>query len=147
LPDHRDAIGERLALNAPVPEIEVTYDGACPVCRSVVHRLKVRPGERITLIDARAAPDRVAALAARGLDLDEGIVVKAGEAYFFGAEATRYLAGLHAPAGWLERLAAWSFGSPRRAALAYPLFRALRRLLLVMLRRPPISGERDRGRR
>jgi predicted DCC family thiol-disulfide oxidoreductase YuxK len=134
-------------VSTPVQEIEVTYDGACPVCRSVVHRLKARHGERITLIDARLAPDRVAALAARGLDLDEGIVVKAGEAYFSGAQATRYLARLHAPAGWPERFAGWSFGSPLRAALAYPLFRALRRLLLVVLRRPPISGERGRGRR
>jgi predicted DCC family thiol-disulfide oxidoreductase YuxK len=122
----------------PLNDIEVTYDGACPVCRSVVHRLKARHGERIALIDARAAPDRVAALAARGLDLDEGIVVKAGEAYFSGAEATRYLARLHAPAGWLERFAAWSFGSPRRAALLYPLFRTGRRLLLFLLGRTPI---------
>ena len=121
-----------------MPEVEVTYDGACPVCRSVVHRLKARHGERIALIDARAAPDRVAALAARGLDLDEGIVIKAGESYFSGAEATRYLARLHAPAGWVERLLARGFASPRRAALFYPLFRALRRVLLFLLGRAPI---------
>lgn len=118
------------------------------MCRSVVHGLKARhDGQRISLIDARAAPEQVAKLAARGLDLDEGIVVKAGEAYFSGAEATRYLARLHAPAGWLERFAAWGFGSPRRAALVYPLFRALRRVLLVALRRPPINGGEGRGRR
>jgi predicted DCC family thiol-disulfide oxidoreductase YuxK len=120
-------------------EIEVTYDGACPVCRSVVQRLKARHGEpRISLIDARAAPDRVAMLAARGLHLDEGIVVKAGESYFSGAEATRYLARLHAPAGWVEKLLARGFASPRRAALLYPLFRTLRRLLLFLLGRAPI---------
>jgi predicted DCC family thiol-disulfide oxidoreductase YuxK len=119
-------------------DIEVTYDGACPVCRSVVRRLKARHGEEITLIDARATPDRVAALAARGLDLDEGIVVKAGESYFSGAEATRYLAGLHVGASWLDRLFAWAFGSPRRAAFLYPLFRAGRRLLLFLLGRTPI---------
>lgn len=120
-------------------EIEVTYDGACPVCRSVVHRLKARAGERrISLIDARAAPEQVAALAARGFDLDEGIVVKAGESYFSGAEATRYLARLHAPAGRVERMFAWGFRSTRRAAFFYPLFRALRRLLLFLLRRTPI---------
>ncbi|MGH8724121.1 MAG: DCC1-like thiol-disulfide oxidoreductase family protein [Burkholderiales bacterium] len=136
LPDHRQS---GLRLSAPVPEIEVTYDGACPVCRSVVRRLKMRHAEpRIALIDARAAPDQVAALAARGLDLNEGIVVKAGESYFSGAEATRYLAGLHAPAGRLERLFGWGFGSPRRAAIAYPIFRAGRRLLLLLLRRQPI---------
>lgn len=119
--------------------IEVIYDGACPVCRASVHRLKPRDdGPRITLVDARAAPDRVEELAERGLDLDEGIVVKAGESYFSGAEATRYLAGLHAPAGWLERLAAWGFGSARRAAFVYPLFRAGRRLLLFLLGRRPI---------
>lgn len=128
-------------LSAPTPEIEVTYDGACPVCRAVVHRLKARPGgSRIALIDARAAPDQVEALAARGLDLDEGIVVKAGESYFSGAEATRYLARLHAPAGRLERFFAWGFGSRQRAVLAYPIFRAFRRLLLFLLRRRPIAG-------
>ena len=120
-------------------EIEITYDGACPLCRSAVQRLKTRSGEqRISLIDARAAPDKVAALAARGLDLDEGIVVKAGGEYFSGAEATRYLAGLHAPAGWVEKVLARSFASPRRAALFYPLFRAFRRMLLFLLGRAPI---------
>jgi predicted DCC family thiol-disulfide oxidoreductase YuxK len=149
LPDHCHAIRQRCSvLNVPVPEIEVTYDGACPVCRSVVQRLKARSGEqRISLINARAAPDQVAALAARGLDLNEGIVVRAGESYFSGAEATRYLARLHVPAGRLERLAAWCFGSRRRAALAYPLFRAFRRLLLFVLRRSPIRVDRGRGRR
>ena len=122
------------------PQIEVTYDGACPVCRSFVHRFKPSDGDvRIALIDARAAPDRVAALAARGLDLDQGIVVKAGGSYLSGAEATRYLAGLHASSGWPERLIAWCFGSPQRAALAYPLFRACRRLLLLLLRRRPLA--------
>jgi predicted DCC family thiol-disulfide oxidoreductase YuxK len=125
-------------VSTPVREIEVTYDGACPVCRSVVHRLQARDGERIALIDARAAPDRVAVLAARGLDLDEGIVAKSGDSYFSGAEAIRYLARLHAPAGWVERLLARGFASPRRAALLYPLFRALRRLLLLLLGRAPI---------
>lgn len=127
-------------MSASTPKIEVTYDGACPVCRSFVHRLKPRHGDvRIALIDARAAPDRVAALAARGLDLDEGIVVKDGEAYLSGAEATRYLAGLHASSGALERLFAWCFGSPGRARLAYPVFRAGRRALLFLLRRGPIK--------
>jgi hypothetical protein len=108
-----------------------------------VQRLK--PG--VALTDARAAPDRVEALSARGLDVDEGIIVRTGESYLSGTEAARHLAQLHAPAGRLERLAAWCFGSPRRAALAYPLFRALRRLLLFVLRRSPISVDRGRGRR
>jgi len=122
------------------PQIEVIYDGACPVCRRSVHRLKQRAGApRIALIDARVAPDRVAELSEHGLDPDVGIVVKAGEDYFSGAEAIRYLAGLHAPSGGLERFVAWCFGSPRRAALAYPLFRALRRMLLYLLRRGSIK--------
>ena len=118
--------------------IEVVYDGACPVCRRSVQRLKPRDAQ-IALIDARAAPDRVEELAARGLDLDEGIVVKVGETYLSGVPATRYLAGLHEASGWLERLTAWSFGSPRRAAVAYPVFRALRRGLLFLLRRGPLA--------
>jgi predicted DCC family thiol-disulfide oxidoreductase YuxK len=140
LPDHRQ-LG--VGLSAPSPEIEVIYDGACPACRSAVRRL--RPG--VALTDARTAPDHVAALSARGLDVDEGIVVRTGESYLSGAEAARYLARLHVSAGRLERLAAWCFGSPRRAALAYPLFRALRRVLLFVLRRPPISAGRGGGRR
>jgi predicted DCC family thiol-disulfide oxidoreductase YuxK len=120
--------------------VKVIYDGACPVCRRSVHRLKPRAGDpRIALIDARAAPDRVAELSGRGLDPDVGIVVKVGEVYFSGAEATRYLAGLHDPSGRLERFVAWCFGTPRRAALAYPLLRALRRMLLYLLRRGPIK--------
>jgi len=105
-----------------------------------VHRVKPRCGDvRISRVDARTAPDRVAALAARGLKLDEGIVVRDGEAYLSGAEATRYLTGLHAASGALEKLFAWCFASPARARLAYPLFRAGRRALLFLLRRRPIG--------
>lgn len=121
-------------------DIEVVYDGACPVCRSFVHRLKPRYGDvRISRIDARAAPERVAALAARGLHLDEGIVVREGERYLSGAPATRYLTGLHAASGALEKLFAWCFASPARARLTYPVFRAGRRALLFLLRRRPIG--------
>lgn len=128
-------------MSAPGPEIEVTYDGACPVCRLCVHRFTPSDqAQRISLIDARAAPDQVAALRTRGFDADDGIVVKAGETYLSGAEAARFLAGLHAPSGRLEKLFAWCFSSPFRAALAYPLFRACRRMLLFLLRRGPIRN-------
>ena len=121
-------------------EIEVTYDGACPVCRSCVRRLVSRdPALRIALVDARAAPDRIAALYARGLDPDVGIVVKSGDSYLSGAEAARFLAGLHAPSSRLGKLVAWCFNSPERATLAYPLFRACRRILLFLLRRGPLG--------
>lgn len=132
----RNRIGR---VSARTPNIEVTYDGACPVCRLCAHRFTPSDqAERISLIDARAAPDQVAALWTRGFDADDGIVVKAGETYLSGAEAARFLAGRHAQSGRLEKLVAWCFGSPVRAALAYPLLRACRGVLLFLLRRERI---------
>lgn len=40
--------------------------------------------------------------------------------------------------GPADRAAVWCFGSPRRAACFYPLFKAWRKILLMVLNRSPL---------
>lgn len=120
-------------------EVRVVYDGGCPLCRACVLRLRPRQqGTKFSLIDARLNPEEIRALAARGFDLNDGIVVDSGGRCRSGAEAAHALASLHGGVGILDRAAIWAFGSRGRAERLYPLFKAGRRLLLLALNRSPL---------
>lgn len=120
-------------------DIRVIYDGGCPVCRAFVHRLRLHdPAAPLALVDARADPEQRRALAAAGVDLEQGFAVIERDTCRTGADAAHVLAKLHAGTDLADRLALWCFGTRRRAELSYPLFRACRRLLLFVLRRKPL---------
>lgn len=117
-------------------EVRVFYDGGCPLCRMCVRRLRTRSAAtRFALIDARRDPEQRRSLAARGFDLNEGIVVDTGDRCWSGADAAHTLASLHGGAGLADRLAVWMLGSRRRAGQFYPVFKAARRSLLFVLNR------------
>jgi hypothetical protein len=108
---------------------------------------------RVDLVDARSDDPRVAAAAAAGLDLDEGMVALWGGRRFHGRDAVHLLATLSAPGGIANALQRRVFASPRRAALLYPILAAGRQALLRLMGRPLIRdgatlalpGQRPRG--
>ncbi len=115
------------------------YDGGCPVCRVFVHHLRLEDSAaKIALVDARADPEQIRALAGCGIDLEEGFAVVEGGACRTGADAARALATLHAGTGLADRIVLWCFGTRLRAAFTYSLFKACRRLLLFVLGRKPL---------
>jgi predicted DCC family thiol-disulfide oxidoreductase YuxK len=120
-------------------DVRVVYDGACPLCRASVRRLRSRNGEvRFTLIDARIHHSERRQLAARGFDLNDGVAINVKGEHYSGPAAAHALARMHQCEGPGERIAVWCFGSPQRAELFYPLFKACRRLLLFVLNRGPL---------
>lgn len=116
--------------------IEIYYDGDCPLCSAWVRmrRLQAAVGP-VELIDARSGDPRLDALRRAGMDLNSGMVVRHGDRLWHGAAAMQLLADLSAGAGPLV----WLMRAPRRAALAYPVLRAGRGLLLRLLGRKPIG--------
>jgi predicted DCC family thiol-disulfide oxidoreductase YuxK len=125
------------AMNAT--DVRVIYDGAWPLCRACVRRLRPRSADvRFTLIDARADPAECRELAVRGFDLNDGIAMQANGQHYTGPAAAHALAQMHRHSGPAERAAIWCFGSPARAERFYPLFKACRKFLLFAFNRSPL---------
>jgi hypothetical protein len=76
----------------------------------------------------------------RGLDIDEGMVLKVDGALYYGADAIHALAAMGSAAGAFNRVNRWLFASQSRAQLLYPLLRSVRNLLLKALRRTRINN-------
>ncbi len=120
-------------------QITIIYDGACPVCNAYVRFTRLREALKVTMIDARQAPDMVHELAQYGMDLEEGMVVFFGGRRFHGADAMHLLATLTTRSGLWNRMNLWLFDNPKTADMFYPVLKQGRRALLWLLRRPPLS--------
>jgi predicted DCC family thiol-disulfide oxidoreductase YuxK len=125
----------------------LVYDAQCPVCDAYC-RAVARNGSlpELELVDARAPSAVMEEITARGLDIDEGMVVKVDGQLYYGADAIHALTIRGGTASTLDRINRWLFGSARRARHLYPLLRSGRNLLLKALRRTPINNLRMPGR-
>jgi predicted DCC family thiol-disulfide oxidoreductase YuxK len=126
-------------LTLPVSDPEtlwLVYDGDCPLCRASALgvRIKKAAGQLMTL-DARTAGEHelMAAIAAEGLDLNQGIVVRYHGLLHHGIDALHLLALLSSPHDSFNRFNAWMFKSKARVKALYPLMKAVRRLSLGIL--------------
>lgn len=114
--------------------VQLVYDRQCPACDYYCHLVRIRRsvGE-LELIDARAAGPLMDEITARGLDIDQGMVLKLEGQLFYGADAIHVLGLLGSRAGVFNRASYWVFRSPGRARALYPVLRACRNLLLKAL--------------
>lgn len=120
--------------------VSIVYDGSCPLCRRVAVASKLEDrGAKLELIDARERPvNDIQGWDLTGFDLNEGFAVVVGGWVYHGAEAAHMLSALTVPSGALFRLFRWSMRTDARSRRMYPVFRAGRKLLLKLLRVPPI---------
>ncbi len=144
--------GARSAILAPMDQLSpplpgaatgpvIIYDGECPVCTRYVRmaRLREAAGE-VTLVNARERDHpRVAEVRARGLDLNEGMVVLLDGQMHYGSDAMVVLSALSTRSGLFNRMMRVAFASPRRARWLYPVLVRGRLLLLRLLGRRPIE--------
>ena len=126
-------------------DIELIYDGQCPVCRFYADRVDV-DGHRLVCIDARMPSEHLDTLTRAGLDADQGMALFVDDTIHFGSDAVRELALLSSRRGLLNRATAAIFRRPRLARVVYPVLVGCRNLLLKMLRRPRINNLEQSGR-
>jgi predicted DCC family thiol-disulfide oxidoreductase YuxK len=120
--------------------IAIIYDGQCPFCSSYVSLMRLREtAGPVVLVDARSKDPRVAWATSAGFDLDHGMLVIWEDRCFFGRDAVHLLATLSESGGMLNLLQRALFGSPRRAAMIYPVLRQGRRLFLRLSGRRSIA--------
>lgn len=115
-------------------KIELVYDTQCPACD--VYCNLVRLGESVgelELVDARTNPPAMAEINRRGWDIDEGMVLVAGDQLYYGSDAIHALSLMSSRSGLFNRLNYWLFRSKGRARFFYPILRACRGLLLKLM--------------
>ncbi|MDX1517190.1 MAG: DCC1-like thiol-disulfide oxidoreductase family protein [Woeseiaceae bacterium] len=129
------------------PVIELVYDRQCPVCDFYCRRASIDAAHgRLVLVDARDPGAVMDEITARGLDIDEGMVLKIGDELYYGADAIHELARRSGRTGAINRLGRIAFRSRRLARAIYPLLKACRNLLLKLLGRTRINNLRLPGR-
>lgn len=121
--------------------VQILYDGACPLCRQTLCLLD-RTDQPFATVDARTDSTLRDAATAAGIDLDQGFVVAKDGQLYAGTAAARQLSALVAPTGWRNRAVQGLFGSATRARLFYPLCRAARRVVLLLIGQPLIRNLR-----
>ena len=125
-----------IAAESASNRLSVIYDGECPFCAAFVKLYAVRKkiGE-MELIDARERPHLVQELRAKGMEINEGMVVIWQKHYYYGADAMHLLSILGSETGIFGVLNKFLFRNRNVAAAVYPLLAAGRRLALSLLRR------------
>lgn len=118
-----------------VPEVLVVYDKQCPACDYYCTMVQIRETVgRLVLLDARDGGEVMDDITARGLDIDQGMVVIVGEELYYGSDAIHVLALMGTNKGFFNRLAYWSFRSKAVSRVLYPVLRTFRNFLLKILK-------------
>ncbi len=123
------------------PEIILMYDRQCPVCDAYCRQVRVKTSAgHLSLLNARDSSEIRDEVTRRGLDIDQGMVLRTPDAVYYGAEAIHRLALLSPrsdPFNLLNYLAfRWNFA----AKVIYPALRFFRNLLLKLLGRTKINN-------
>lgn len=119
-------------MSTPTLPVCIVIDGQCPICalygRAVTSSLD--PAEA-TVLDGRDDSAARRDLAAAGIDVDDGMVAITAGGPIAGRAALVHLSRtLPAGSSWLLRLCAALFRHEAPAVVAYPLFKAVRRVAL-----------------
>jgi predicted DCC family thiol-disulfide oxidoreductase YuxK len=122
-------------------EILLVYDRECPVCDAYCRMARIRESVgALRLVNARDAGGIMDEITAKGLDIDEGMVLKFGNSLYYGADAIHVLSLMSSRSGVFNRLTYWIFRSKGLSTMLYPLFRFFRNLLLKLLRKSRINN-------
>lgn len=112
-------------------KIEILYDGQCPICTDYCTKVQLKEGEgELVLLDARKKGELLDEVTAKGLDIDQGMVVRRDGQLFYGSEAMREIVKLKKKAGSAER---FFFGGQKIAAVVYSVCKTARNVVLRVL--------------
>jgi predicted DCC family thiol-disulfide oxidoreductase YuxK len=115
-------------------EILLVYDKECPACNNYCQVVRIhRDIGDLKLIDAREDSEVMREITARGLDIDQGMVLKMGGRLYYGSDAIHALALISSRSGLFNRMNYWIFKSRTLSAILYPVLRSCRNLLLKLM--------------
>ena len=124
-----------------IREILLVYDKECPACNFYCQLARIRESVcDLLLVNARDPGPVMDRISEAGLDIDQGMVLVMGEEFYYGSDAIHMLSMLSTRTGVFNRIAYHAFRSRRVAHIVYPFLRALRNLLLKILRKSKINN-------
>ena len=123
------------------PEILLIYDKECPACNAYCQIVRIRESVGdLKIIDAREQSDVLDEITDRGLDIDQGMVLKMGGQLYYGSDAIHALALISSRSGIFNRFNYWMFKSKAISSWLYPMLRFCRNLLLKILGKTKINN-------
>ncbi len=127
-------------------EILLVYDRECPACNAYCQVVKIRESVgNLRIVDARENSEVLHEITAKGLDIDQGVVLKMGDQLYYGSDAIHTLALIGSRSGILNRINYWVFRSKIMSSILYPFLRFLRNLLLKILGKSKINNLEIKG--
>lgn len=122
-------------------KILLVYDRQCPVCEFYCQLVRIREsvGE-LELVDAREPSEVMDEITAAGLDIDQGMVLKMGDALYYGSDAIHMLSLIGNRSGFFNKINYWVFRSRAVSRIVYPLLRFFRNLLLKVLGKTRVNN-------
>ena len=122
-------------------EIFLVYDRECPACDFYCNLVRIRESVgSLVLIDAREPGSLMEEITEAGLDIDQGMVLIAGDRMYYGADAIHALSIMGTRSGIFNRVTYWCFKSKVVSGILYPILRAGRNLLLKILSKKKINN-------
>lgn len=126
-------------MNRPV--ILLVYDKECPACNAYCQVIRIRESVGdLKIINARDNTGILQEITAKGLDIDQGMVLKMNDEIYYGSDAIHALALISSRSGILNRINYWIFKSKTLSFLLYPVLRACRNFLLKILGKTKINN-------
>ncbi len=122
-------------------EILLVYDKECPACNVYCQIVRIRKdvGD-LKIIDARDQSDVLDEITNKGLDIDQGMVLKMGDQLYYGSDAIHALTLISSRSGIFNRFNYWMFKSKAITSGLYPILRFFRNLLLKILGKTKINN-------
>ena len=124
-------------------EILLVYDKECPLCDAYCRMVRIRESVgTLRLVNARDASAVMDEITSRGLDIDQGMVLKVESVLYYGSDAIHALSLMSSSSGVFNRVNYWIFRSKQLSGILYPVLRSFRNLLLKILRKTKINNLR-----
>ena len=124
-------------------EILLVYDQEWPLCDAYCRMVRIRASAgTLRLVNARDASPVMDEITLKGVDIDQGMVLKVENVLYYGSDAIHTLSLMSSPSGVFNRVNYWIFRSKGLSRILYPMFRFFRNLLLKALRKTKINNLR-----
>lgn len=123
------------------PSVILVYDQECPVCRHYCRVVSIKKAAgNMTILNARDNPPIMEEINKRGIDMDQGFVLKIGDTFYWGADAIHALALMSTRTGVFNRLNYLIFKSKTLSKVLYPILKTGRRMLLILLGKSKLNN-------